>query len=134
MSLNPKDFKTLDIKISSDKTTIEVSLEAHPNGCDTYDEDKKVFVPNPNYRKWYHNEVRSYLKSEGHDVGKYLGGPLKLVTNGPNRRSNVMLFELKTNPTKTTTSKNDETEPGKEPKPKSRPKRQIQRKPAAKKI
>jgi hypothetical protein len=132
MSLNPEDFKTLDIEVSSDKATVEVALEAHPNGCDIYDEEKKVFVPNPNYRKWHYNEVRSYLKSEGHDVGKYLGGPLKLVTNGPNRRSSVMLFELKTNPTKPKTSKNEKPEPVTETKPKPRAKRQTPKKSAQK--
>lgn len=127
MSLNPEDFKTLDIKVSSDETTVEVTLEAHPNGCDVYDEKNGVYLPNPNYKKWYYSAVSSYLKSKGHDVGKYLGGPLKLVTNGDNRRKSVMLFELKTNPTKTKTSKNEKPEPVTETKPKPRAKRSTPR-------
>jgi len=127
MSLNPKDFKTLDIKVSSDKTTVEVTLEAHPNGSDLYDEDKKVYLPNPNYKKWRADAVLAYLKSKGYDIEKHLGATSKVVTNGDNRLGSTMQFKLKKKSTKPKTSKNENPKPVTETSPKPRAKRPTPR-------
>ena len=127
MSLNPEDFKTLDIKVSSDKTTVEVTLEAHPNGHDIHDEENDVYLPNPNYKKWRPQAILDYLKSKGHNVEKHLGGTSKVVTNGDDRLKSVMQFQLKKRTTKPKTSKNEKPEPVTETKPKPRAKRSTPR-------
>ena len=127
MSLNPEDFKTLDIKVSSDKTTVEVTLEAHPNGRDIHDEKSGVYLPNPNYKKWRPQAVLDYLKSKGHNVEKHLGGTSKVVTNGDDRLKSTMRFQLKKRTTKPKTSKNEKPEPVAETKPKPRAKRSTPR-------
>tara|TARA_R100000008_G_C3587081_1_gene173344 strand:- start:4634 stop:5056 length:423 start_codon:yes stop_codon:yes gene_type:complete len=111
MSLNPEDFKTLDIKVSSDKATVEVVLEAHPAGYDLYDEDKNIYIPNPDYKKWRPTAVIAHLKSLGHDVERHLGGTNKVVTNGDHRLSATMVFQLKKRPTRIKASKNEKPKP-----------------------
>ncbi len=47
MSLDPTDFKTLDIEVNSDKSKLEIHLEAIPYGMPIWEKEKQKHAHNP---------------------------------------------------------------------------------------
>ena len=115
MSLDPNDFKTLQVKLSTDKKYLEVILEALPNGKAIVDDENKTITQNPNYKKWRVGDVSRHIKSLGYK-GKCIECSNNIIDNGNDEKlKSVLKFEL----IKTETSKNEENTTTK-PKPKTR--------------
>ncbi len=120
MKLDPKDFKTLDIKVAANKQSLEVRIEALPTGKELVDEQSGARTQNPNYKKWRVSDVSQYLKDLGYR-GKCVECTNQTIDNGnDDKLKSVLRYKL----TNINTSKDEKTKPATiSAKPKTRRKR-----------
>ena len=105
MSLDPTDFRTLDIKANPDKSQIEIHLEAIPYGLPIWDKESSRYTHNPNFKKWRVKQVKNYLVEKGHHVEKCISTTRPVICNGDlDLLESIFVFELKK---ETKTSKNE---------------------------
>ena len=96
MTIDTEDFEKFEINLSEDEKTLTLTVKAFPNGKDIIiDRKKRIYKPNPNFKKWRAHQISKHLKHLGYKIKLCIACSNKNVTNGcDDKLESVMVFEL----------------------------------------